>query len=183
MMAHSSALCERCWRKEPHRKGKWALLPKDVDPAVYAALRAIYDSGRKWTDFADEENGIGQDTVRMWLYRNPNPGIRTVRRVLNMLGLDLAVVPKRRMTLDKLHEAQRFTLYATGCEFRDVQVEIIDDNWTLRLDGYTILPTAAIAAALAEARAAERKRCVEICGRYGALLSAVEIRALPDPGE
>jgi len=85
-------MCMDCWSVHP--RGKWALLPKHVDPAVYAALRAIYDSGRKWTDFVDEEKGIGQDTVRMWLYRNGNPGIRTVRRVLNMLGLDLVVVPK-----------------------------------------------------------------------------------------
>ena len=86
-------MCMDCWSVHP--RGKWALLPKDVDPAVYAALRTIYDSGRKWTDCEDEGYGIGQDTVRMWLYRNGgNPGIRTVRRVLNMLGLDLVVVPK-----------------------------------------------------------------------------------------
>ena len=94
MMAHSSARCVRCWLAEPHRKGKWALLPRDVDPAVYAALRAIYDRGMKWTDLEDEDCHIGQDTVRKWLYGNGgNPGIRTVRRVLNMLGLDLKVVP------------------------------------------------------------------------------------------
>ena len=72
---------------------KWALLPKDADPAVYAALRAAYDSGRTW-DNIEVRAGVTQDALRIMIYRNQNPKLGMLRKVLSELGFDLVVVPK-----------------------------------------------------------------------------------------
>ena len=73
---------------------KWALLPTDADPAVYAALRAAYDSGRNWDDI-EVRAGVAEGALRNMIYRsNRNPRLEMLRKVLNELGLDLVVVPK-----------------------------------------------------------------------------------------
>ena len=77
------------------------LVPPNIDPAVEFVLSEIETAQQAgdrercyWR--VETDAGLGTDTIRMWPYRRHKPGlgprIGVVRRALNALGYDLAVV-------------------------------------------------------------------------------------------
>lgn len=64
-----------------------------ADAAVQFVLKHLRD--RAACELVEAYAGMGRQTLYQWRYRgHGNPGIRTVRRVLNVLGFDLAIVPR-----------------------------------------------------------------------------------------
>lgn len=77
-------------------------IPASADPAVRFALEQLprrrdYHGPNTWWRI-EAGAGLGQDTLRHWLYQKHKhgPAISTVRRVLNALGYDLAIIPLSR---------------------------------------------------------------------------------------
>ena len=72
-------------------------IPDRADQAVQFVLHTILDAQSNgdltmswWR--VEAGAGVGTGALRCWLYRNFDPKIGTVRRALNALGYDLAIV-------------------------------------------------------------------------------------------
>lgn len=70
-----------------------AKIPPNVDPIVRFILQRV--RGSRAQAELEVAAGLGTDTVRRWHYRKHNlgPRIFVVRRALNAMGYDLAIVP------------------------------------------------------------------------------------------
>lgn len=70
---------------------------RKTDPAVRFIMWLTRDYGSVAMMELEVAADLGTDTLRQWQYRVPNsrwgPHISTVRRALNALGYDLAIVP------------------------------------------------------------------------------------------
>jgi hypothetical protein len=68
-------------------------IPEKADQAVRFILERIATSADAFDIEAAAD--LGEDTVRQWFYQEHKlgPSIKIVRRALNAIGYDLAVVP------------------------------------------------------------------------------------------